>query len=125
LGRVIGFAHSIEQAASPVTAFLIGPIAHLVFIPFMTTGAGVDLIGDWYGTGVGRGIGLVFTTAGLIGLIVTIFAKRSRATKMLTERIIRTEPKLDDLSPPINGNDDVMTNGNIHSSSYVLGGEQK
>ena len=33
LGRVFGFAHSIEQAASPVTAFLIGPIAHFTFIP--------------------------------------------------------------------------------------------
>ena len=42
LGRVFGFAHSVEQAASPVTAFLIGPIAQLIFIPFMTTGAGAS-----------------------------------------------------------------------------------
>lgn len=46
LGRVFGFAHSIEQAASPITAFLIGPIAQYIFIPFMTTGAGVGLIGN-------------------------------------------------------------------------------
>ena len=39
-GRVFGFAQSVELAASPLTAFLIGPITQLIFIPFMTTGAG-------------------------------------------------------------------------------------
>jgi DHA3 family multidrug efflux protein-like MFS transporter len=83
-GRVFGFAQSMEQAASPVTAFVIGPIAQFIFIPFMTTGAGVDLIGNWYGTGIGRGIGLVFTLAGIIGLTVTLIAKRSRSAKNLS-----------------------------------------
>ncbi len=50
-GRVFGFAQSVELAASPLTAFLIGPITQLVFIPFMTTGSGADLIGPWFGTG--------------------------------------------------------------------------
>ena len=44
-GRVFGFAQSVEQAASPLTAFLMGPIAQFVFIPFMTDGAGADTIG--------------------------------------------------------------------------------
>jgi DHA3 family multidrug efflux protein-like MFS transporter len=35
-GRVFGFAQSVEQAASPVTAFVIGPIAQFVFIPFIS-----------------------------------------------------------------------------------------
>jgi MFS transporter, DHA3 family, multidrug efflux protein len=86
LGRVFGFAHSIEQAASPITAFLIGPIAQLTFIPFMTTGAGVHLIGGWFGVGVGRGIALVFSAAGLVGLVVTLVAMRSRAYKILADR---------------------------------------
>ena len=89
-GRVFGFAQSIEQAASPVTAFLIGPIAQFVFIPFMTTGRGVDLIGSWYGTGPGRGIGLVFSLAGLIGLVVTLVARRSRSAKSLSARYRET-----------------------------------
>ena len=38
-GRVFGFAQSVELAASPLTAFLIGPITQLVFIPFMTDGS--------------------------------------------------------------------------------------
>jgi MFS transporter, DHA3 family, multidrug efflux protein len=86
LGRVFGFAHSIEQAASPVTAFLIGPIAQWIFIPFMTTGDGVQLIGDWFGTGVGRGIALVFTAAGALGLAVTVVAMRSKSYHLLAER---------------------------------------
>ncbi len=92
LGRVFGFAHSIEQAASPVTAFLIGPIAHFTFIPFMTTGAGVHLIGGWFGTGVGRGIALVFSTAGIVGLAVTLVAMRSSAYRLLAERYRGAQP---------------------------------
>ena len=91
LGRVFGFAHSIEQAASPVTAFLIGPIAHF-FIPFMTTGAGVQLIGGWFGTGIGRGIALVFMTAGAVGLAVTLVAMRSKAYPLLAERYRGAQP---------------------------------
>ncbi len=86
LGRVFGFAHSIEQSASPVTAFFIGPVAQLLFVPFMTTGRGVELIGGWFGTGVARGIALVFITAGLIGLVVTTLARQSKAYRLLSER---------------------------------------
>ena len=86
LGRVVGFAQSVESAATPITAFMIGPIAHFIFIPFMTTGRGVELIGDWFGTGMARGIALVFIMAGIIGLIVTLLAFWSRAYKLLSAR---------------------------------------
>ena len=85
-GRVFGFAQSIEQAASPLTAFLIGPIAQLFFIPFMTTGNGIELIGSWFGTGTGRGVALVFISAGIIGLIVTLIAMRSNSYRLLAQR---------------------------------------
>jgi DHA3 family multidrug efflux protein-like MFS transporter len=90
-GRVFGFAQSIEQAASPITAFVIGPIAQFVFIPFMTTGAGVDLIGDWFGVGTDRGLALLFTVAGMVGLVVTLLAMRSYAYRVLSEAY-RTRP---------------------------------
>ncbi len=63
-GRVFGFAQSVELAASPLTAFLIGPLTQLIFIPFMTDGAGADTIGGWFGTGADRGIALVFVLTG-------------------------------------------------------------
>jgi DHA3 family multidrug efflux protein-like MFS transporter len=90
-GRVFGFAQSIEQAASPITAFLIGPIAQLIFIPFMTTGAGVELLGPWFGTGADRGLALLFTAAGLIGLTVTLLAMRSSAYRSLSENYQESE----------------------------------
>lgn len=83
LGRVFGFAQSIEQAASPLTAFMIGPVAQFIFIPFMTTGAGVEWIGGWFGTGSDRGIALLFTVTGIIGLIVTLVAMQSYAYRNL------------------------------------------
>jgi len=84
-GRVFGFAQSVEMAASPLTAFLIGPITQLVFIPFMTTGAGADQIGSWFGTGPDRGIALVFILLGIIGLAVTILALASRPYRQLSD----------------------------------------
>lgn len=85
-GRVFGFAQSVEQGASPFTAFLIGPITQFIFIPFMTTGKGVELIGWWFGVGTGRGIALVFIIAGIIGLIVTLIAMRSNSYKLLSSK---------------------------------------
>lgn len=83
-GRVFGFAQSVEQAASPITAFVVGPIAQFVFIPFMTTGAGVNWIGGWFGTGSDRGIALLFAVTGLIGLVVTGWAMRSHSYQKLS-----------------------------------------
>ena len=84
-GRVFGFAQSVEQAASPLTAFFIGPIAQFFFIPLMTTGVGASLIGGWFGTGPSRGIAVVFVIAGLIGLVVTILALWSKYYFQLSE----------------------------------------
>jgi DHA3 family multidrug efflux protein-like MFS transporter len=83
-GRVFGFAQSVELAASPLTAFLIGPLTQFVFIPLMTTGAGADAIGDWYGRGPDRGIALVFTLAGVLGITVTLLAFASRHYRALS-----------------------------------------
>lgn len=92
-GRVFGFAQSVEQAASPLTAFMIGPVAQFIFIPYMTTGAGVDLIGDWFGVGQGRGIALVFILTGFIGLIMTLVCMRLPAYKLLAARYLEPEKK--------------------------------
>jgi DHA3 family multidrug efflux protein-like MFS transporter len=96
-GRVFGFAQSIEQAASPITAFLIGPIAQLIFIPFMTTGAGVQLFGPWFGTGTDRALALLFTAAGVIGLAVTLLAMRSAPYRALLENF--QEPEIVEAYP--------------------------
>ncbi len=84
-GRVFGFAQSVEQAASPLTAFLIGPLTEFVVIPFMSEGGtGADWIGDWFGTGPARGMALVFTVAGVLGAILTILALNSKYYRQLS-----------------------------------------
>jgi DHA3 family multidrug efflux protein-like MFS transporter len=93
-GRVFGFAQSLETAASPITAFLIGPIAQFWVIPSMTNGALAESIGSWFGTGPDRGMALIFIVAGAIGLAVTLLALRSGPYRRLSSRYAaaRDEP---------------------------------
>ncbi|MET0588668.1 MAG: MFS transporter [Novosphingobium sp.] len=88
-GRVFGFAQSVETAASPLTAFLIAPLTQFFFIPLMTDGAGADAIGHWFGTGPERGIAIVFTIAGLLGVLVTLAAFNSRYYRELSAAYAR------------------------------------
>ena len=83
-GRVFGFAQSVEQAASPLTAFLISPVTQFVVIPFMTDGSGARAIGGWFGTGPDRGLALVFVVTALVGLLVTLLALISRPYRRLS-----------------------------------------
>jgi DHA3 family multidrug efflux protein-like MFS transporter len=83
-GRVFGFAQSVEQAASPLTAFLMGPIAQFVVIPFMTDGAGAERLGPWFGTGPDRGLALIFVVTGVLGLVATLLALRSGPYRRLS-----------------------------------------
>jgi MFS transporter, DHA3 family, multidrug efflux protein len=92
-GRVFGFAQSLETAASPVTSFLIGPIAQVWVIPFMTTGVGASAIGGWFGTGPDRAMALLFIAAGLLGLVATVLAMRSHAYARLSSRYAALAPR--------------------------------
>ncbi|MET8797099.1 MFS transporter [Nocardia sp. NPDC004568] len=83
-GRVFGFAQSVEQAASPLTAFLVSPLTQFFFIPFMTAGPGARWIGGWFGTGEARGMALVFVLLGLLGLLFTGYALGSRHYRRLS-----------------------------------------
>jgi DHA3 family multidrug efflux protein-like MFS transporter len=90
-GRVFGFAQLVENAASPLTAFLMAPAAETIFIPLMTDGVGADWIGGWFGTGFERGLALMFTIAGLLGVIVTVVAWASRSYRDLAAVASSTE----------------------------------
>ena len=90
-GRVFGFAQSVELAASPLTAFLISPVAQFVFIPTMTDGLGARLIGGWFGTGADRGIALVFVLTGVVVKAAAIVALTSRPYRRLSQHY-RGEP---------------------------------
>jgi DHA3 family multidrug efflux protein-like MFS transporter len=86
-GRVFGFAHLVENAAAPVTAFMIGPFAETVVMPSMTDGASADAIGSWFGTGPDRGLALLFTIAGLIGIVGTALVWASGSFRRLSDEL--------------------------------------
>jgi len=88
-GRVFGFAQSVEVAASPISAFLIGPIAQYGLIPYMRSEAGQDRFGWLLGSGEARGIALVFVIAGLIALIAVLVAFASRPYRTLSAAYAR------------------------------------
>ena len=84
-GRVFGFAQSIESASTPISAFMIGPIAEFFLIPFMNTKEGKDMFGWLLGSGEARGIALVFFFASAIMLLVVLYAFTTRAYKNLSK----------------------------------------
>lgn len=94
-GRVFGFAQSIESAAAPITAFLIGPIAQFGLIPFMNSDAGKQQLGWLLGEGEARGIALVFLIAGIVGIIITILAFRTKSYKLLSKSYAESDANKD------------------------------
>jgi DHA3 family multidrug efflux protein-like MFS transporter len=91
-GRVFGFAQSVEQAAAPLTSFVVGPLTQFAVIPFMTTGTGAEAIGEWYGTGPERGMALMFSLAGVLGVIAAVIAINSRQYRLLSAAYAKDAP---------------------------------
>ena len=84
-GRVFGFAAAIESAATPVTAFMIAPIAEFGIIPFMNTQQGKDMFGWLVGSGDARGIALVLFFAGLAMIAIALFAFSTKSYRLLSK----------------------------------------
>jgi MFS transporter, DHA3 family, multidrug efflux protein len=92
-GRVFGFAQSVEVAASPISAFLIGPIAEFWLIPYMETSEGRDTWRWLLGTGDARGIALVFMGAGAIMFVTVLLALASRPYRRLSQAYAAAPPQ--------------------------------
>ena len=84
-GRVFGLAQAVESASSPISAFLIGPIAQFALIPFMASEAGQDMFGWLLGSGEARGAALVFLITGIGLLVVVLYAFTTKAYRNLSE----------------------------------------
>ncbi|XVX21319.1 MFS transporter [Actinomycetota bacterium] len=91
-GRVFGFAQSLEAAASPVTAFVIGPIAQFGIIPWMRSQEGRDALGWLVGAGEARGMAVVFMGASLVMLVATVLAMLSRPYRLLGDAYAAAPP---------------------------------
>lgn len=84
-GRVFGLAQAIESASSPISAFIVAPIAQFIILPFMRTAEGKQTFGWLLGDGQARGIALVFLIASLIMLVFVLFAFTTKAYRQLSE----------------------------------------
>jgi DHA3 family multidrug efflux protein-like MFS transporter len=84
----------VEQAASPLAAFLIGPLNQFIVIRFTNDVSGARSIGGWLGTGPDRGIALFFTVVGLVGVLMAIAALRSPFSRLLSERYLDGEASI-------------------------------
>ncbi len=91
-GRVFGFASSLEAAAAPITAFLIGPIAQNVLIPYMGSASGQAQWSWLLGDGDARGIALVFVLAGVVQTLFVVVAFGSRPYRLLSGSYERAAP---------------------------------
>ncbi len=92
-GRVFGLAQSVEVAASPISAFLIGPIAEFWLIPYMESAEGRSTW-DWLlGRGEARGIALVFLGAGMIMLVTVLLALASAPYRRLSRAYAEAPPQ--------------------------------
>jgi DHA3 family multidrug efflux protein-like MFS transporter len=92
-GRVFGFAQSVELAASPISAFLIGPIAEFWLIPYMESESGRSTWSWLLGGGEARGIALVFLLAGLIMLVTVLLALLSAPYRRLSRAYAEAPPQ--------------------------------
>jgi DHA3 family multidrug efflux protein-like MFS transporter len=94
-GRVFGFAQSIETASTPLAAFVVGPLAQFLLIPFMATDAGRSSFGWLLGDGQARGIALTFVVASSVMLVVVLLAFSSKAYRRLTQSYDGASPAVE------------------------------
>lgn len=84
-GRVFGFAQTVEAGATPISIFIIGPLAQFWLIPYMDSDAGKHAFGWLLGEGSTRGIALTFVLSGLFMLMLALLAFRSKSYKILSD----------------------------------------
>ncbi len=91
-GRVFGLAQTVEIAAAPISAFLVGPLAEFWLIPYANSEAGRAQWGWLLGDGQARGIALVFLVTGAAGLALTLYAFSTKSYRLLSKGYTETDP---------------------------------
>lgn len=72
-GRVFGFASALESSATPITAFIVAPVAQHFVIPHLKSPVGQSQWEWLLGDGAARGVALIFVFAGLtIAVVATL-----------------------------------------------------
>lgn len=123
-GRVFGFAMTVEVSAAPITAFLIGPIAEFIIVPYMNSDAGRDTWGWLLGEGEARGMALVFVIASVIMLIAVLLAFASRPYRQLSKAYADAPPPDPSAGDDESSGDDGERSGGGDGEPSSQAGEQ-
>ncbi|PPT08495.1 Major facilitator superfamily MFS_1 [Geitlerinema sp. FC II] len=87
-GRVFAIRRMFTWSSRPLAYLLAGPLADRVFEPLMTAnGLLAGTIGQFIGTGPGRGIGLMFILMGTFTMLTTIFAYQYTPLRLVEDRL--------------------------------------
>ena len=81
----------MENIASPLTAFFLGPLTQFLVIPWLASPAGNEIFSGWWGTTPDRAMALIFTLAGIVGALITIIAFSTQSYRNLTERYLQNQ----------------------------------
>lgn len=85
-GRVFAFTGTLTGAMLPLAYTIAGPLADRVFEPALRPGGAlIPSMGTLVGQGPGRGIAAMFLIAGVLMILVTVLASRSRSLRALDE----------------------------------------
>lgn len=72
-GRVFAVRHMLALSPIPLAFLVAGPLADRVFEPLLATGGSLSgSLGQLYGVGPGRGLGLLFSMLGVVTIIMVI-----------------------------------------------------
>jgi diaminobutyrate-2-oxoglutarate transaminase len=89
-GRFSGLQQMVSLALLPLAALIGGLLANSAFEPaLLADGQWAHGIGQWFGTGKGRGTGFLFFVVGIGAVVVSVVA-------LLDRRIYRLESEVED-----------------------------
>lgn len=87
-GRVFSFNNAITSSFLPLAYLTAGPLADKIFEPLMSTqGPLSGTIGQFIGTGTGRGIGLMFIVLGGLNILLTIIAYQHAPLRLVEDKL--------------------------------------
>lgn len=87
-GRVFAFRRLSAQLVAPVGMLLAGPLADRVCEPLLAPGGALEeSLGQWLGTGQGRGIGMLLVLLGLATLAMVLAAAFSTRLQHIEDEV--------------------------------------
>lgn len=94
-GRVFGTVIMIALSTQPIAFFISGPLSEMIFNPLLREGGALaGTLGPLLGVGPERGLGLLFVTLGLLGVLLVLVSFASPRLSRMDDELpdAGTEP---------------------------------